>query len=442
MFKKTKVCTGVLLALGGGIVAVSPALAQQAAERVEITGSRLKSSDVDTASPVVSIGAEQIKVEGVRSVEQLLNNLPQVFADYGGSVSNGATGTATVNLRNIGRDRTLVLVNGRRLPAGSPRALAADLNQIPVPLIKRVEVLTGGASAVYGSDAVAGVVNFIMNDRFEGVQFEANHSFYNHQQGNAVASVVRARNFPVPGDKSADGTEFANLDEPKLVGYCRNTPQYEQYNLQEAQLYRVYRQVTDLSHKVRVLRISYADSASGQVETTRYGFIIEDPAQMAARVGGKILDRKGATADDLDPTATAMAYTYLYFMANTDVSFNGLHNGEIVSLPNGQYAPVAYDFDFAGIINAHYAGTDPSLPIRNVRTRLFRGYCAHEAAYPPIYEIFKEKRPAIEALYADTIGKLIAPGTVKNSLDYINDFYKDIRTPEAAKKALMSDCLK
>ena len=244
------------------------------------------------------------------------------------------------------------------------------------------------------------------------------------------------------GDKSADGTEFANLDEPKLVGYCRNTPQYEQYNLQEAQLYRVYRQVTDLSHKVRVLRISYADSASGQVETTRYGFIIEDPAQMAARVGGKILDRKGATADDLDPTATAMAYTYLYFMANTDVSFNGLHNGEIVSLPNGQYAPVAYDFDFAGIINAHYAGTDPSLPIRNVRTRLFRGYCAHEAAYPPIYEIFKEKRPAIEALYADTIGKLIAQGTVKNSLDYINDFYKDIRTPEAAKKALMNDCLK
>ena len=205
MFKKTKVCTGVLLALGGGIVSVSPALAQQAAERVEITGSRLKSSDVDTASPVVSIGAEQIKVEGVRSVEQLLNNLPQVFADYGGSVSNGATGTATVNLRNIGRDRTLVLVNGRRLPAGSPRALAADLNQIPVPLIKRVEVLTGGASAVYGSDAVAGVVNFIMNDRFEGVQFEANHSFYNHSQKGTIDYALDAAGYPKPGNKSADG---------------------------------------------------------------------------------------------------------------------------------------------------------------------------------------------------------------------------------------------
>lgn len=244
------------------------------------------------------------------------------------------------------------------------------------------------------------------------------------------------------GNKTADGTEFANLEEPKLVGYCRNTPQYEQYNLQEAQLYRVYRQLTDLSHKVRVLRIAYADSATGTVETTRYGFLIEDPAQMAERVGGKILDRKGATADDLDPNHTAMAYTFLYFIANTDVSFNGLHNGEIVSLANGVYAPVGYDFDFSGVINAHYAGTDPSLPIRSVRTRLFRGWCAHEAAYPAVYETFKTKRPAIEALYADTIGKLIAPNLVKGTLAYFDEFYKEIRTPESAKKALMNDCLK
>lgn len=244
------------------------------------------------------------------------------------------------------------------------------------------------------------------------------------------------------GDKSADGTLFANLDEPKLVGYCRNNAQYEQYNLQEAQLYRVYRQLTDLSHKVRVLRIAYADSATGQVDVTRYGFLIEDPAQMAARAGGSILARKGATADDLDPAATAMAYSFLYFIANTDVSFNGLHNGEIVSLPDGRYAPVSYDFDFAGIINAHYASTDPSLPIRSVRTRLFRGYCAHEAAYPAVFEHFKAKRPAIEALYTDSIGQLITPGNVKSALSFIEDFYRDIRTPEAAKKAVLNDCLR
>ncbi|MGH8856148.1 MAG: TonB-dependent receptor plug domain-containing protein, partial [Telluria sp.] len=131
-----------------------------------MTGSRIATANLESVSPVTVVGAKDIKLEGTRSVENLLNNLPQVFADQGGSISNGSSGTATVNLRNFGADRTLVLVNGRRMPAGSPRNTAADLNQIPAALIKRVEVLTGGASAIYGSDAVAGVVNFIMNDNF------------------------------------------------------------------------------------------------------------------------------------------------------------------------------------------------------------------------------------------------------------------------------------
>src|SRR5690606_7553762 len=121
--------------------------------RVEVTGSRIPSANLESTSPISVVTAKDIRMDGMRSVENLLNNLPQVFADQGGTISNGSTGTATVNLRNFGADRTLVLVNGRRLPAGSPRNTAADLNQIPAPLIKRVEVLTGGAGAIYGSDA-------------------------------------------------------------------------------------------------------------------------------------------------------------------------------------------------------------------------------------------------------------------------------------------------
>ena len=95
----------------------------------------------------------------------MLNRLPQVYADQTSTLANGATQTATVDLRGLGSDRTLVLINGRRLPSGSPQqaALGADLNQIPAALVDRVEVLTGGASATYGSDAVAGVVNFRNN---------------------------------------------------------------------------------------------------------------------------------------------------------------------------------------------------------------------------------------------------------------------------------------
>ena len=202
-----------LMFLSGLALGMHSASAQEApapsgeVEKVVVTGSRIRVSTVtEGASPITVVGAADIKSDGVKNVENLMNNLPQVFADQGGAVSNGSTGTATVNLRNLGADRTLVLVNGRRMPQGSPLSTAADLNQIPAGLIKRVEVLSGGAGAVYGSDAVAGVVNFIMNDRFEGVQIDTNISGYNHQQGNEVASAaVRKRNFPLPGDKSFDG---------------------------------------------------------------------------------------------------------------------------------------------------------------------------------------------------------------------------------------------
>ncbi len=199
--------------------AQTPAAAPKAeakVDRIEVTGSRIATANLEGPSPVTVIDALAIKADGLRSVENLLNNLPQVFADQGANVSNGSSGTATVNLRNLGANRTLVLVNGRRLPAGSPGTIAADLNQIPAALIKRVEILTGGASAIYGSDAIAGVVNFIMNDKFQGVQVSANQSFYNHQQQNSdgIADLVRGRgvtnpaNFNVPKDKSSDGEIF------------------------------------------------------------------------------------------------------------------------------------------------------------------------------------------------------------------------------------------
>lgn len=187
----------------------SSAVAQPVEEKetVVITGTRLPSPNIVSTSPITQVTAEEIKTEGVRNVEDILNRLPQVMADQGSNASNGSNGVANVNLRGLGSSRTLVLLNGRRLPPGTVRqgSYAADLNQIPAGLIQRVEVLTGGASAVYGSDAVSGVVNFIMNDRFQGVQLDWNYGFYNHSQKNAVADIVRARNFALPGDVGSDG---------------------------------------------------------------------------------------------------------------------------------------------------------------------------------------------------------------------------------------------
>jgi iron complex outermembrane recepter protein len=202
-----------LIAASAGAVAYVPAASaqDQELEQIIVTGSRIPQANLEGTSPVTVIGAQDVKLEGTVQVEDLINNLPQAFADQGGNISNGASGTATVNLRNLGSDRTLVLVNGRRMPAGSPRGpVAPDLNQIPAPLIERVEVLTGGASAVYGSDAVAGVVNFIMNDKFEGVQIDASYSAYWHNNSeDSLQRLVRDSGFKAAPGEVWDGGEYS-----------------------------------------------------------------------------------------------------------------------------------------------------------------------------------------------------------------------------------------
>jgi iron complex outermembrane recepter protein len=176
---------------------------------VTVTGSRIPQPQIEAVSPVTSVSEEAIKQTGVTRIEDLMNQLPQVSSDFGAGASNGATGEATISLRNLGANRTLVLVNGRRLMPGDPTQngnAAPDLNQIPVPLVERVDVLTGGASATYGADAVAGVVNFVMNDHFEGVRLDGTYSFFNHHNKNAGAeAAVNSAGFDLPPSHVNDG---------------------------------------------------------------------------------------------------------------------------------------------------------------------------------------------------------------------------------------------
>ena len=152
------------------------------------------------------MSSAEVKLEGTTRVEDLLNSLPQVFADQGSSITNGATGTATVNLRGLGAQRTLVLIDGRRLLPGDPLDPAPDLNNIPAQLIDRVELDTGGASAVYGSDAISGVVNFIMKKNFTGVQLDAQYSFYQHDNDDkGIQNVQSASGIQSPTSGATDG---------------------------------------------------------------------------------------------------------------------------------------------------------------------------------------------------------------------------------------------
>ena len=160
----------------------SLAIAQEnVLEEVVVTGTRLSTQGFDTPSPVAVIGEEEFVLSGTLNAETLLQDSPQFSANQldgpkANTVQAGSpVGVSTLNLRNFGPTRNLVLINGRRGAITGP-AMTTDINTIPVALIERTEIVTGGSSAVYGSDAITGVVNFIMKNDFEGVEFNIQSS--------------------------------------------------------------------------------------------------------------------------------------------------------------------------------------------------------------------------------------------------------------------------
>ncbi|USD36433.1 MULTISPECIES: TonB-dependent siderophore receptor [Ferrimonas] len=145
-------------------------------ERIEVTGSRIKRADIEGASPVSVITAEQLQATGIVKVSDALQQLSAAQGGITTAVNNGGEGKLSIDLRGLGAKRTLVLVNGRRfVNSGTGANDSVDLNNIPVSMVKRIEVLKDGASAVYGSDAIAGVINVITKNDFEGFEFSAQY---------------------------------------------------------------------------------------------------------------------------------------------------------------------------------------------------------------------------------------------------------------------------
>jgi hypothetical protein len=241
-------------------------------------------------------------------------------------------------------------------------------------------------------------------------------------------------------DKPARGTQFEGLGKPKLVNYCRDDDVYEQYVLQELQLYRVHALLTPASHKVRLVRMTYADSGSGKTRASRYAFIIEAPSGMAARFGGEVLEQKGANASDFDSYSAALVGVFQYMIGNADWSASQLHNAEILrdSVMNVMLVP--YDFDFAGAVNTTYATPDPRFNLQSVRDRVYRGHCATPDDFARVFALFQAKKDAIYALYSDQIGRLIKPHIAKETLRYFDQFYDTIGSPRTAKRAIVEEC--
>eukprot|EP01137_Pigoraptor_chileana_P000911 Opistho-2@158 len=175
MFKKSKVCAAALLAIGGtAALTAAPVYAQeqQQLERVEVTGSRIKRAAAEGALPVTVVTREQLEDSGAVTIAEFIRN--STFSSAGQfrpQSGSSAQSFAGVNLRGLGSERTLVLVDGRRLAKAPNVGDAADMNSIPMAAVERIEILTDGASAVYGSDAIGGVVNVILRKDFEGIHY-------------------------------------------------------------------------------------------------------------------------------------------------------------------------------------------------------------------------------------------------------------------------------
>ena len=205
-----------------GFMAATPVMAQSVSEEVSevsaivVTGSRIRQPGYEAASPISSVGAEEIALEQPVAVEELVKDLPAAVPAVGSATNNGSGGGATINLRGLGTNRTLVLINGRRVV---PFNLAGvvDTNTIPVALVERIDVVSGGASAVYGADAVAGVVNFILKDNFEGVEFASSYGM--SEENDAIRRKVDL----TIGGNFADDRGNAVVS----FGYTKTDPLYQ-----------------------------------------------------------------------------------------------------------------------------------------------------------------------------------------------------------------------
>jgi len=224
MFTNSKLAVSIRLGLAIGVAstamfASNAVLAQEAevtgtVEKIQVTGSRIKRADIEGANPVTIMTRADIEKFGITSIGDVLQSIPAAGSAINSNSNNGGNGTTTINIRGIGSNRTLVLVNGKRWAPGLGGTV--DLNNIPSAIIERIEVLKDGASAVYGSDAVAGVINIITRQDFEGVHANAYLGEFGDGDGRRQAADI---GFGVSSDKTNVYFNVSYVkEEPTLAG--------------------------------------------------------------------------------------------------------------------------------------------------------------------------------------------------------------------------------
>lgn len=240
--------------------------------------------------------------------------------------------------------------------------------------------------------------------------------------------------------KRVAGSVMDGEDKLKLVGPCRDGEEWDQRVLKEYLVYRLFNEITDKSFRVRLARITYvqaAETGGPEEARTHWGFLIEDEDRLAERLGGALLDVEEIHPARLVGENTGPVVLFQYMVGNTDFSLFGDHNVKLVERGR-RVIPVPYDFDWTGVVDAPYAEPDPSLGIRSVRDRVFRGLCRPDVDYDGLYARFRERRAAMEELIRGQVG--LDPEARDDVVDYLNGFWRIIDDPDEAGRRIERAC--
>ena len=241
-------------------------------------------------------------------------------------------------------------------------------------------------------------------------------------------------------DGTARGTPFQGQEGIKLGTHCRaGNRDYEEYVIREYLVYRMYTLLTDASLRARLARVTYVDASAPGRPVTTWALLIEDEDDAAKRVGGRIAPIRRARFADVDSAQLALIALFEYAVGNSDWSLYALHNIRLIQMPQLTYIPMAYDFDWSGIVSARYAKPKPDLPIKTVQDRIYTGPCIPPSALAQAIAKFKERRAEIEGLYVPREG--LDAKYVQWARGYIADFYRTIDDPGRVKNAILRTCL-
>lgn len=246
--------------------------------------------------------------------------------------------------------------------------------------------------------------------------------------------------------KATKGTIFDGQDKLKMVVTCKLGQDYwEQYVLLEYLTYRTFNLITDVSFRARLAQVTYVDTGGDDDPFTKYAILLEDDDALATRQGGRKVDWTSGQLHPryLEPYHAVLVDVFQYMIGNTDWSGVEMHNMELVLTTENRYTTVPYDFDFSGLVDARYARPDPSLPLRRVRQRLFRGFCPGTLGRPAdthqrVFQRFLEQKEEIYALWRTQEG--LERDRLEESLEYLDEFYETLEDPERIESRMMESC--